>query len=63
MSEHDQPMSEHDQSPVSPDPPYPAGAPEPPNLDVDPRQFMEEPPTIPAHQDVTSHTAIPEPPD
>ncbi|WP_170211858.1 hypothetical protein [Saccharothrix australiensis] len=35
-------MAEHEEAPLNPDPPHSPGTPEPPDLDVDPEQFMSE---------------------
>lgn len=53
--------------PLNPDPPYPAGAPQPPDLDVDPEQFLDDDERderkVPENQDVTHDSATSEPPD
>ncbi|WP_143532782.1 hypothetical protein [Saccharothrix sp. ALI-22-I] len=49
MTEPGEPIEERDEEdlgetegPINPDPPHSAGTPEPPNLDVDPEQFIDE---------------------
>ncbi|WP_186762712.1 hypothetical protein [Lentzea tibetensis] len=45
-------MTEREEPRINPDPPYSPGTPEPPNLDVDVEQFMDDR-ERPAGQDVT----------
>jgi hypothetical protein len=55
-------MTEQNDRPITPDPPRSPGTPEPPDLDVDVEQFGETR-KAPENQDVTSDSALPEPPD
>lgn len=54
-------MTEPDHGPLTPDPPRPPGAPEPPDLDVDPEQFLDGAIDVPRNEDVNPKAAAPEP--
>jgi hypothetical protein len=54
-------MAELDNRALTPDPPRPPGAPELPDLDVDPEQFLDGGPDTPPDEDVNPDAAAPEP--